>query len=64
MIDLFVTPFCTVLLTAFLTLGIIGPVFSTAESYVLDFAGWIITDSQPVEWENQINAILEYPLLP
>ncbi len=43
MIDLFVTPFCTVLLTAFLTLGIIGPVFSTAESYVLDFAGWIIT---------------------
>lgn len=43
MIDLFVTPLCTVLLTAFLTLGIIGPVFSTAESYVLDFAGWIIT---------------------
>ena len=43
MIDLFVTPFCTVLLTAFLTLGIIGLVFSTAESYVLDFAGWIIT---------------------
>ncbi len=31
------------MLTAFLTLGIIGPVFSTAESYVLDFAGWIIT---------------------
>lgn len=43
MIDLFVTPLCTVLLTAFITLGIIGPVFSTAESYVLDFAGWIIT---------------------
>lgn len=43
MIDLFVTPLCTVLLTAFLILGIIGPVFSTAESYVLDFAGWIIT---------------------
>lgn len=43
MIDLFVTPLCTVLLTAFVTLGIIGPVFSTAESYVLDFAGWIIT---------------------
>ncbi len=43
MIDLFVTPFCTVLITAFLTLGIIGPVFSMAETYVLDFAGWIIT---------------------
>lgn len=43
MIDLFVTPLCTVLVTAFITLGIIGPVFSTAESYVLEFAGWIIT---------------------
>lgn len=43
MIDLFVTPLCTVMLTAFLTLGIIGPIFSTAESYVLTFAKWIIT---------------------
>lgn len=43
MIDLFVTPLCTVLLTAFVTLGIIGPVFSMAENYVLDFAGWVIT---------------------
>lgn len=43
MIDLFVTPLCTVLVTAFITLGLIGPVFSTAESYVLEFAGWIIT---------------------
>lgn len=43
MIDLFVTPLCTVLATSFLTLGIIGPVFSMAENYVLDFAGWIIT---------------------
>lgn len=43
MIDLFVTPLCTVIITAFLTLGIIGPVFSTAETYVLDFAAWIIT---------------------
>lgn len=43
MIDLFVTPLCTVLATAFITLGIIGPVFSTAETYVLEFAGWIIT---------------------
>lgn len=43
MIDLFVTPLCTVLLTAFLTLGLIGPVFSAAENYVLSFAQWIIT---------------------
>ncbi len=43
MIDLFVTPLCTVLITSFITLGIIGPIFSTVESYVLNFAGWIIT---------------------
>ena len=43
MIDLFVTPLCTVLLTAFLTLGLIGPIFSTAETYILSFAQWIIT---------------------
>lgn len=43
MIDLFVTPLCTVMITAFLTLGIIGPVFSTAENYILDFAQWIIS---------------------
>lgn len=43
MIDLFVTPLCTVMLTAFLTLGIIGPIFSTAENYVLGFAQWIIS---------------------
>ena len=43
MIDLFVTPLCTVLITGFLTLGIIGPVFAAAEEYVLTFAQWIIT---------------------
>lgn len=43
MIDLFVTPLFTVILTAFITLGFIGPVFSSAENYVLEFAGWIIT---------------------
>lgn len=43
MVDLFVTPLCTVMITAFLTLGIIGPVFSAAEGYVLTFAKWIIT---------------------
>ena len=43
MIDLFVTPLCTILITGFLTIGLIGPVFSTAETYVLEFASWIIT---------------------
>lgn len=43
MIDLFVSPLCTVMITAFLTLGIIGPIFSTAENYILGFAQWIIT---------------------
>ena len=43
MFDLFVTPLCTVLITGFLTIGLIGPVFSTAETYVLEFASWIIT---------------------
>ena len=43
MIDLFVTPLTTVLVTAFLTLGLIGPVFSTAETYILTFAEYIIT---------------------
>ncbi|MDD5939686.1 MAG: glucose PTS transporter subunit IIA [Lachnospiraceae bacterium] len=42
-IDLFVTPLCTVLVTAFLTFTIIGPIFSTAETYVLNFAQWLIT---------------------
>ncbi len=43
MVDLFVTPLCTVLITAFLTLGLIGPVFASAENYILSFAEWIIT---------------------
>lgn len=43
MVDLFVTPLLTVMVTAFLTLGIIGPIFSTAEGYVLTFAKWVIT---------------------
>ncbi|MDO5100011.1 MAG: glucose PTS transporter subunit IIA [Eubacteriales bacterium] len=43
MFDLFVTPLVTVLATGFLTLGVIGPVFSTAETYVLDFAKWLVT---------------------
>ena len=42
-IDLFVTPLVTVLTTVFFTFTIIGPIFSTAETYVLNFAQWLIT---------------------
>lgn len=42
-IDLFVTPLVTVLTTVFLTFTVIGPIFSTAETYVLNFAQWLIT---------------------
>lgn len=42
-IDLFVTPLVTVLSTVFLTFTVIGPIFSTAETYVLNFAQWLIT---------------------
>ncbi len=41
MIDLFVTPLCTVLLTSFLTFTIIGPVFSVLENWVLAGAKWL-----------------------
>ena len=43
MLDLFITPLCTVFVTALLTFMIIGPVFSTAETYILQFAQWLIT---------------------
>ncbi|MBO7710302.1 MAG: PTS glucose transporter subunit IIA [Lachnospiraceae bacterium] len=43
MIDLFVTPLCTVLVTAFVTFTIIGPVFSVFENWVLTAARWLIT---------------------
>ena len=43
MIDLFVTPLCTVLITAFLTFTIIGPVFSVFEGWVLTGAEKLIT---------------------
>ena len=42
-IDLFVTPLCTVLVTAFVTFTIIGPVFSTVETWVLNGAQLLIT---------------------
>lgn len=42
-IDLFVTPLVTVLVTGYLTLTIIGPIFSTIENYVLTAAKGLIT---------------------
>ena len=39
MLDLFVTPLVTVLVTGYLTLTIIGPIFSTVE-------GWVLTGAQ------------------
>jgi PTS system sucrose-specific IIC component len=41
MIDLFVTPLCTVVITAFITFTIIGPVFSVLENWVLAGAKWL-----------------------
>ena len=43
MIDLFVTPLTTVLVTAFATFLVIGPVFSVFENWVLTGAKWLIT---------------------
>lgn len=42
MLDLFVTPLVTVLVTGYLTLTVIGPVFSTLESGVLTAMQWLI----------------------
>ncbi len=46
MLDLFITPFCTVLLTTFLTFTIIGPIFSQLESWVL--AGATVLVKNPI----------------
>ncbi|MBR2121834.1 MAG: PTS glucose transporter subunit IIA [Lachnospiraceae bacterium] len=43
MIDLFVTPLTTVLVTAFITLTIVGPIFSQLETWVLAGAKLLIT---------------------
>ncbi len=43
MFDLFVTPLVSVLVTGFLTMTIIGPVFSTVETWVLNGAQWLIS---------------------
>ena len=42
MIDLFVTPLVTVLVTAYLALTVIGPVFAVAENWVLEGVQWLI----------------------
>ncbi|MBP5267082.1 MAG: PTS glucose transporter subunit IIA, partial [Ruminococcus sp.] len=42
MFDLFVTPLVSVLVTGFLTMTIIGPVFAQVESWVLTGAQWLI----------------------
>ncbi len=43
MFDLFVTPLVSVLVTGFLTMTVIGPVFSQIESWVLSGAQWLIS---------------------
>lgn len=43
MFDLFVTPLVSVLITGFLTMTVIGPVFSQLESWVLFGAQWLIS---------------------
>ena len=43
MIDLFVTPLVTVLVTAFATFLVIGPIFSVLENWVLAGATWLVT---------------------
>ena len=42
-IDLFVTPLVTVLVTGYLTLTIFGPILSTGEEWVLQGIQWVIT---------------------
>ena len=43
MFDLFVTPLVSVLITGFLTMTVIGPVFSQLETWVLAGAQWLIS---------------------
>ena len=45
MIDLFVTPLCTVLITAFATFVVIGPIFSILENWVLKGAEWLVSST-------------------
>ena len=45
MIDLFVTPLVTVLVTAFATFVVIGPIFSLLENWVLTGAKWLVSST-------------------
>ncbi len=45
MIDLFVTPLVSVLVTAFATFVVIGPIFSVLENWVLAGAQWLVTST-------------------
>ena len=45
MIDLFVTPLVTVLVTAFATFVVIGPIFSVLENWVLTGAKWLVSST-------------------
>ena len=45
MIDLFVTPLVTVLVTAFATFVVIGPIFSVLENWVLKGAEWLVSST-------------------
>ena len=45
MIDLFVTPLMTGLVTAFATFVVIGPIFSILENWVLQGAEWLVTST-------------------
>ena len=42
MFDLFVTPLVSVFVTGYLTLAVIGPVFTTVENFVIDGVQWLI----------------------
>ncbi len=44
MLDLFITPLCTVLSTALLTFVVIGPIFSTLETWVLSLAKVLVAN--------------------
>ena len=44
MLDLFITPLCTVLATSLITFCIIGPIFSTLETWVLAGAKVLVTN--------------------
>lgn len=43
MLDLIVVPLVTVFSTAFITMTIIGPIFSNVENYILEAVKWLLT---------------------